>query len=89
MTPSNIALKFCATGVCPFNRSAIKIPGIGDATEEPSALLKTTQLAFTPLFSAARPQKPKADDNIDKPFTDKEKHFQICYENGYDLTTDK
>jgi len=90
MTPSNIASGFCATGVCPFNRSAIKIPGIGDATEEPSALLKTTRLAFTPLFSAARPQKPKADGDIDKPFTDKEKQcFQICYENGYDLSTDK
>ena len=73
MTPSNIASGFRATGVCPFNRSAIKIPGIGDATEEPSALLKTTRLAFIPLFSPAHPQKPKTDGNIDKPFTDKEK----------------
>jgi len=90
MTPSNIASWFCATGVCPFNRSAIMIPGIGDATEEPSALLKTTRLAFIPLFSPAHPQKPKTDGDIDKPFTDKEKQcFQIRYENGYDLTTDK
>ena len=72
MKPSNIASGFCATGVCPFNRSAVKIPGIGGATEEPSALLKTTQLAFTPLFSAARPQKPKTEDSIDKTFTDEE-----------------
>ena len=73
MTPSNIASGFRATGVCLFNRSAIKIPGIGDVTEEPSALLKTTRLAFIPLFSPAHPQKPKTDGNIDKPFTDKEK----------------
>ena len=59
MTPSNIASGFRATGVCLFNRSAIKIPGIGDVTEEPSALLKTTRLAFIPLFSPAHPQKPK------------------------------
>jgi len=52
-TPSNIASVFRATGIFAFNRSVIKIAGIGDVTEEPSALLKTTRLAFIPLFSPA------------------------------------
>lgn len=41
MTPSNIASGFRTTGVCPFNRKAIKIPGVDDVAEEPSAVLKT------------------------------------------------
>ena len=89
MTLSNIASGFRATGACPFNRNAIKIPGVDDIADEPSSLVKTTRLAYVPLFSPARPQQPKSED-VEKPFTEEEKqHFQARYDNGYDLIIDK
>ena len=89
MTPSNIASGFRATGICPFNRSAIKIPGVDNVSDEESPILKATRLAYVPFISPAHPRKPD-NGEVEKPFTDEEElRFQIRYENGYDLTIDK
>ena len=89
MTPSNIASGFRATGICPFNRSAIKIPGVDNVSDEESSILKPTRLAYVPFISPAHPQKPN-NGEVEKPFTDEEELcFQIRYENGYDPTIDK
>ena len=45
MTSSNIASGLRATGICPFNRSAIKIRGVDDVSDEESPILKATRPA--------------------------------------------
>ena len=57
MTPSNIASGLRATGICPFNRSAIKIPSVDDVSDEKSPILKATRPAYVPFISPAHPQK--------------------------------
>ena len=71
MTPSNIVSGFRATGVCPFNRSAIKIPGVDNVSDEESPILKATRLAYVPFISSAHPRKPN-NGEVENPFTDEE-----------------
>ena len=65
----DIASGLRATGICPFNRSAIKIPSVDDVSDEESPILKATRLAYIPFISPAHPQKPN-NGEVEKPFTD-------------------
>ena len=59
MNPANIASGFRATSVYPFDRNAIKIPGVPE-TERCSSpehgLAEATGLAYIPLYSPAPPR---------------------------------
>ena len=48
-----------ATSVCPFNRSAIKVPSVDDVSDEESPILKATRLAYIPFISPAHPSEAK------------------------------
>jgi hypothetical protein len=52
MTIKNVVAGFRVTGVCPFNRTAIKIPGKYTAFN-PESLPQSTGLAYIPLYSPA------------------------------------
>ena len=88
MNPANIALGFRATGVYPFDRNAIKIPGVPE-TERCSSpedgLAEATGLAYIPLYSPAPPRSRSVTH-----FSEAEiRRFEIRYENGYDLNHDE
>ena len=55
MTASNIISSFKATGVCPFNRLAVKLPGMEEKEEfssfQPESHAQRTGLAYIPLYS--------------------------------------
>ena len=64
----DIASGLRATGICPFNRSAIKIPSVYNVSDEKSPILKATRLAYVPFISPAHPQKAN-NGEVEKPFT--------------------
>ena len=53
----DITNSFKATGVCPLNRMAIRLPEEdGFSSFKPSSLTEKTGLAYIPLYSPARPR---------------------------------
>ena len=58
MTPSNIVASFRATGICPFDKSAIRIPEVVNDEQFssfcPESLSQRTGLAYIPLYSPGR-----------------------------------
>ena len=54
----NIINSFKATGVCPLNRMAIRLPDEEDdfSSFKPSSLTEETGLSYIPLYSPARPR---------------------------------
>lgn len=57
MTATNIISSFKSTGICPFDRSAIKLPGkekVVSSSFKPESLAQKTGLAFIPLYSPLR-----------------------------------
>ena len=51
MRPENAIAGFIMTGICPFDRGAIKIPG---SVEESKALAVKSDLAFIPLNTPSK-----------------------------------
>ena len=86
MTMSNIISGFKCTGVYPVNRNAIIIERQCSTVFDPSSLSRETGLNFIPLYSPARPRKTASCSAYD--FSREElDHFQSCYEEEYDITT--
>ena len=58
MTAPNIISSFRATGICPFDRSAIKLPETEQvfSTFNPMSLAQKTGLAYIPLYSPVQSQ---------------------------------
>ena len=54
MTTPNIMSSFQITGVCPFNRSAIKLPSADVSISETQSLAQRNGLGYIPLYSPAR-----------------------------------
>ena len=56
MSPKNIASSFKTTGICPFNRHALKVPGMekGFSLFHPESLLEQTGLKYIPFYSPGR-----------------------------------
>ena len=54
MTIKNITAGFRTTGICPYNRNAIRFPDKQFAEFQPDALIKSTGLKFIPLYSPSR-----------------------------------
>ena len=61
MTLANIVAGFRVTGVCPFNRNAIRLPSEESTKFNPEALPKSTGIKYIPLYSPARNSKPNFD----------------------------
>ena len=95
MSPSNVVSGFRSTGVCPFDRYAIIVPGFEEEGEEEELddLSEKTGLAYIPLFSPApKHQKPRATSptSLRISFTEEESPcFQRRWESGYDLKHDQ
>jgi hypothetical protein len=54
MSSRNITSSFRTTGICPFNRHALKVPGMeaeGFAVFQPEQLVKKTGLNYIPMYS--------------------------------------
>ena len=69
MTLPNIVAGFRVTGVCPFNRNAIRLPSEAPTKFDPEALVKSTGIKYIPLYSPVRshrPSKPKSISLHDK-----------------------
>ncbi len=64
MNPNNVIAGFKCTGICPFDRSAIKIPGCESSADEES-LEEKTGVKYVPLFSPS--PKPRANVLPDQP----------------------
>jgi len=92
MSPSNVVAGFRCTGICPLDRSAIKIPGCeSSGDEENESLTEKTGLKYIPLLSPA--PKPKGRMSSlscsSASFTEEERlRFEIRWEEGYDLEDD-
>ena len=93
MNSNNVISGFRATGICPFNRNAIKVPGLEEEREDADSLSEKTGLAYIPLFSPAPKcqlsrviSPPLSSSPISFCFTEEEiERFQVRWENGYDL----
>ena len=90
MSPSNIMSGFRCTGICPFDRSAIKVPG-GEMSSDDEGVVdlgEKTGLKYIPLFSPAPKRKERQPSSPTFPslsFTEEENsRFQLRWENGYD-----
>ncbi len=92
MNLNNVIAGFKCTGICPFDRFAIKIPGCESSADEEESLAEKTGLKYVPLFSPA--PKPRAQvsfpTSLSKSFTEEEcLRFKTRWENGYDLEHDQ
>ena len=88
MTPKTIMSGFKATGIVPFNRRAIKIPGeILAHTSTPTAVLaKQEGIRFMPFLSKSAQKNPTEVSQFSE---EEEAKFATRFENGYDLLHDK
>ena len=62
MSARNIVASFKTTGVCPFNRQALKVPGMEKEEPtifQPNNLAERTGLKLIPLYSPSRPTPRK------------------------------
>ena len=57
MTPSNIMAAFRTTGVFPFNSLVVAVPS--KQVFNPKSLTKSTGLAYIPLYSPHKPERPR------------------------------
>ncbi len=74
LTPRNILAGFRTTGVYPFNRNAIKLPG-----EELPNLAQKTGIAYIPLYTPVKRRVCGSNAT----FTEEEQEeFEACYEEG-------
>jgi hypothetical protein len=63
MSAKNIVASFKTTGVCPFNRQALKVPGMdreGFTSFQPESLAEKTGLKYIPLYSPSRSSTPQS-----------------------------
>ena len=95
MSPSNIKSGFRYTSICPFDRSAIKVPGFEMSSEDEGVvdLGEKMGLKYIPFFSPAFKRKERTPSSPTFPslsFTEEENsRFQLRWENGYDLKHDQ
>ena len=61
MTMPNIIASFRKTGICPFDRNAIALPGDTVTSPKMESLAQKTGLAYIPLYSPALPRSMKKD----------------------------
>ena len=86
MHPSNIISGFRSTGVYPFDRTAIRVPGLEEENKDTDSLAISSGLAYIPLYSPA-PQRHSVEKKDQ--FTEADlRKFQERYENQYDLMHD-
>ena len=67
MTAPNIIASFKATGVCPFNRSAINVPGMEETSFSlfrPESLAQRTGLAYIPLYTPCRTRSSSCQNPV-------------------------
>lgn len=82
----NIISGFRSTGVFPFDRTAIHVPGLEKENKDTDSLAISSGLAYIPLYSPA-PQRRSVEKNDQ--FTEADlRKFQERYENQYDVTHD-
>ena len=65
MTLPNIVAGFRVTGVCPFNRNAVRLPSEARTKFDPEALPKSTGIKYIPLYSPARSHQPSKLNSTD------------------------
>jgi hypothetical protein len=68
MTMKNVIVSFKVTGIYPFNRNAIHVPGENYKEFRPEKLCKQTGLAYIPLYSPCSHsvvRRPVINDSID------------------------
>ena len=75
LTPKNIMAGFRTTGIYPFNRNAIELPG--DTLQN---LSEISGIAYIPLYSPAKHRIPRQDLSIEK-----EEDAQMC-DKGFDVS---
>ena len=70
MSAKNIVASFKTTGICPFNRHALKVPGMdrkGYTSFQPESLAKETGLKYIPFYSPSRPTTSRSIVHSDTP----------------------
>ena len=75
MRPENAIAGFKVTGICPFDRNAIKIPG---SVEEGKALTAKSDLAFIPLYTPSK----RRHASVSKYSATEMEHFECSYQLG-------
>ena len=76
LTPKNIMAGFHTTGIYPFNRNAIELPG--DTLQN---LPEISGIAYIPLYSPAKHCIPRQDLS-----TDKEEDAQMLCDEVFDVS---
>ena len=105
MNPSTVISGFRSTGVCPFDKHAIKLPNVDEEEEEDlDDLSEETGLAFIPLLSPAprkRHSQVTSPPRFSSPLSlmyspagmvftkDEMEHFKLRWDSGYHLKHDQ
>ena len=76
MRPENAIAGFKVTGICPFDRNAVKIPGSVDQHE---GLAKKHDLAFIPLYTPSK----RSCSSVSKYSNKEMENFESAYELGF------
>ena len=80
MWPGNAIAGFKVTGICPFNRNAIKIQG---SVEEGKVLTAMSDLAFIPLYTPSK----RRHASVSKYSAMEMEHFECSYQLGLNLAS--
>ena len=88
MSVKNITSSFKTTGVCPFNRHALKVPGMESkvfSLFQPERLVEKTGLKYIPLYSPSRRQSKVLEDNSNTPLLHRSGIPNVMMENESDI----
>ena len=103
MNPSTVVSGFHSTGVCPFDRHAIKLPNVDEEEEEEDSddLSEETGVPYIPLFSPAPKKRQSQVTSPPSPLSsmyspagivftqDEMEHFKLRWDSGYHLKRDQ